>query len=48
MNAFPMQVEYIDLETGEMTTEAILIDDVEVLPAEPFQSEPDNNSECPW
>ncbi len=48
MKPFTMQVEYIDPETGELTMETILIDDVEVLPAEPFQPEPDNNDECPW
>lgn len=47
MNAFTMQVEYID-ENGELATDTILIDDMEVLPAEPFQSEPDNSSEYPW
>jgi hypothetical protein len=48
MNAFPMTLEYIDAETGELTTETILIDDMEVLPADPFQPEPDKNDECPW
>jgi hypothetical protein len=49
MNAFPMTVEYIDAETGEMTTDTILIDDLPALPAEPFQPEPDNdNDEYPW
>jgi hypothetical protein len=48
MNAFTMQVEYIDAETGELATDTIVIDDMEVLPAEPFQPEPDNSSECPW
>jgi hypothetical protein len=48
MKPFTMQVEYIDAETGEMTTDTILIDDMEVLPAEPFQPEPEINDECPW
>ncbi len=48
MNAFTMEVEYIDAETGEMVTDTILIDDMEFQPAEPFQPEPDNNDEYPW
>lgn len=48
MNPFPMQVEYIDAETGELVTDMILIDDMEVHPAEPFQPEPDNSSEPSW
>jgi hypothetical protein len=48
MNPFTMQVEYIDAETGEMTTDTILIDDFEYQPAEPFQPEPDYSDECPW
>jgi hypothetical protein len=48
MKPFTMQVEYIDPETGEMATDTIVIDDMEVLPAEPFLPEPDNNDECPW
>ncbi len=48
MNAFTMQLEYIDAETGEMATDTILIDDMEVIPAEPFQPEPDYESDCPW
>ncbi len=48
MKPFTMQVEYIDAETGDMTTDTITIDDIEVLPAEPFQPEPDNNNEYPW
>jgi hypothetical protein len=48
MKPFAMQVEYIDAETGEPATETILIDDMEVLPADPFLPEPDNNTEYPW
>lgn len=48
MNPFTMQVEYIDPETGEMATDTIVIDDMPVLPAEPFLPEPDNNDEYPW
>lgn len=48
MTAFTMPVEYLDAETGELVTETILIDDIEVLPAEPFLPEPNNNDECPW
>ncbi len=48
MNAFVMQAEYIDSETGEWVTENVLIDDMEVRPAEPSQPEPNNNDECPW
>ncbi len=48
MNAFTMEVEYIDPETGELATDTILIDDMPVLPAVPFQPEPDNNDEYPW
>lgn len=48
MNAFTMQAEYIDPETGEWVSETILIDDMPYLPAEPFQPEPDINDECPW
>ncbi len=47
MNAFTMQLEYIDAETGELTTDTITIDDMPVLPADPFLPEP-NYSECPW
>ncbi len=48
MTAFTMQVEYIDAETGELATDTIVIHDMEVLPAEPFLPEPDNNDEYPW
>ncbi len=48
MNAFTMQAEYIDAETGELTTETITIDDLPVLPTDPFQPEPDYSDECPW
>lgn len=48
MTTFTMQVEYIDPETGEPTTDTIVIDDMALLPGEPFQPEPDNNDECPW
>jgi len=48
MNAFRMTHEYIDAETGELATETILIDDLEVLPAELFAPEPDNSNEYPW
>jgi hypothetical protein len=48
MKPFTMTVEYIDSESGELVTDAVLIDDMEVLPSEPFQPEPENNDECPW
>jgi hypothetical protein len=48
MKPFLMEVEYIDSENGELATDTILIDDFPVLPAEPFQPEPDHSSEYPW
>jgi hypothetical protein len=48
MKPLTMEVEYIDAETGELTTDTIIIDDMQVLPAEPLQPEPDNNAEYPW
>jgi hypothetical protein len=48
MKPFTMQVEYIDAETGEMTTDIIVIDDMEFVPAESFQPQPEINDECPW
>lgn len=45
---FTMQVEYIDAETGELVADTITIDDMEVQPAEPFQPEPDYDTEYPW
>lgn len=48
MTPFTMTVEYLDAETGELATDTILIDDMPVLPAECFQPEPDNSSDCPW
>jgi len=48
MKPFTMHVEYIDAETGELATDTIVIDDVEVLPAGPSLPEPDNNDEYPW
>ncbi len=48
MTIFAMEIEYIDPETGDLLTDTITIDDMPVLPADLFQPEPDNNSECPW
>ena len=48
MKPFAMQVKYIGSETGEMVTDTILIDDMPVLPVEPFAPEPDNSDEYPW
>lgn len=48
MKPFAMQLEYIDAETGEMMTDTILIDDMEVIPAEPFAPELDYSDDCPW
>lgn len=48
MNVFTMQREYIDPETGDLMTDTITIDDMEVIPAEPFAPEPDYSDECPW
>lgn len=48
MNAFPMTVEYIDSESGELVTDTIWIDDREDHSAELSQPEPNDNNEFPW
>jgi hypothetical protein len=48
MNPFTMTVEYIDAETGELATDTIIIDDMPVLPPEPFLPDPNENNDLPW
>lgn len=48
MTIFAMEIEYLDPETGDLLTETITIDDMLVLPADPFQPEPNYSDECPW